>query len=81
MLLDSAPEQPLLEEIRAAIEAGGDAHIADLHVWRLGPRHYGAIVSVVTDRPRSPAHYKALLEGIGQLEHVTIEVNEARGRR
>ncbi len=76
MLLDRVPEQPLLEAIREAIEADGETRVADLHVWRLGPRHWGAIVSLVTAQPRSPGHYKSLLDGIEELEHLTVEVNE-----
>src|SRR3546814_17228243 len=34
-------------EIRALVEDPGDARIADLHVWRVGPEAHAAIVSVV----------------------------------
>jgi cation diffusion facilitator family transporter len=75
VLLDvqAAPED--LARIRATVEADADNRVADLHVWRVGPRHLAAIVSVVTHDPRDPEHYKRLLEGIPGLAHVTVEVN------
>ena len=48
--------------------------IADLHIWRIGPGHNAAIVSLVSDRPETPAYYKARLAGLTSLSHVTVEV-------
>jgi Co/Zn/Cd efflux system component len=50
--------------------------IADLHLWRLGPGHLGAIVSVVTAQGRGPDHYRHLLDGVGTLSHLTVEVRD-----
>ena len=33
-----------------------------------------AVITVVTHKPRPPAHYKALLGDIRGLSHVTVEV-------
>lgn len=49
--------------------------MTDLHVWRVGPRHLAAIVSVVTTEGLSPADYKGRLAGYEDLVHVTVEVN------
>jgi cation diffusion facilitator family transporter len=49
ILLDMNPDEAVTEELRRAIESGGD-RLADLHVWRLGPGHLGAILSVLTMR-------------------------------
>ena len=46
ILLDMIPDRRMADRLRAAIEAEGD-QLADLHLWRLGPGHLGAIVSVV----------------------------------
>lgn len=75
ILLDSVPDADINVRVRERIEADADNRITDLHVWRLGPMHYGAIVSLVTHEPRSPEHYKGLLDDLAELRHVTVEVN------
>ncbi len=79
VLLDSVPGKKNLQAIRQAIESDSDNLIADLHVWRLGTQGYGVIISLVTHDPKEPQHYKALLDGIQDLKHVTIEVNGCDG--
>ena len=74
ILLDMIPDAKLEAELRAAIEEDGD-ELADLHLWRLGPGHLGAIVSVVTDSDRATAHYRARLARFGSLSHLTVEVH------
>jgi Co/Zn/Cd efflux system component len=65
--------------VRAAVEGAGD-RLLDLHVWRLGPGHFAAGVSVVTQvAQRSPGFYHDILRGFPGLSHITVEVNpEAR---
>jgi Co/Zn/Cd efflux system component len=79
ILLDMNPDQAVTEELRRAIESGGD-RLADLHVWRLGPGHLGAIVSVSTDAPRDAEFYRSRLSRFRALSHVTIEVRRAIAR-
>jgi cation diffusion facilitator family transporter len=74
VLLDMVPDTELPRQIRQALERGGD-RVCDLHLWRVGPGHIAAIVSVVSDGPRPPAEYKAQLCGFQQLSHVSIEVH------
>ncbi|MGL1446908.1 cation transporter, partial [Vibrio parahaemolyticus] len=50
ILLDAAPRRELSDAIFKRLEVGED-RIADLHVWRLGPGHHGAIVSLVSHDP------------------------------
>ena len=73
VLLDVVPDDRLVDGIKAAIEIGDD-RVTDLHVWRVGPNHNAAVISVVTHEPRGPAHYKDRLSGLGRLCHVTVEV-------
>ena len=47
ILLDMTPDKNMEAKLRETIEAEGD-ELADFHLWRLGPGHLGAIVSVVT---------------------------------
>ncbi|MDQ2762835.1 MAG: CDF family Co(II)/Ni(II) efflux transporter DmeF, partial [Pseudomonadota bacterium] len=73
ILLDMNPDQQLSERLRQAIEADGD-RLTDLHVWRLGPGHLGAVLSVVTGQNRRPEDYRQRLRHFGSLSHVTVEV-------
>jgi cation diffusion facilitator family transporter len=77
VLLDMRPEG-LAQEIRARLEAGDD-RIADLHIWRVGPGHHAALVSLVSDRPEPPQAYKARLAGLAGLSHLTVEVQSCPG--
>ena len=51
ILLDMNPDRRMANNLRLAIESEGD-QLADLHLWRLGPGHLGAIISVVTKQAR-----------------------------
>ena len=73
VLLDAVPNRALNSAIRRRLEIGHD-RIADLHVWRLGPGHHGAIVSLVSDTPQAVEAYKARLADLRGLSHVTVEV-------
>jgi cation diffusion facilitator family transporter len=75
VLLDAEVATAERDEIRALVEADADNRVADLHVWRVGPRHLAAIVSLVTHTPREPSHYKRLLAADPDLAHVTVEVH------
>jgi len=73
ILLDMNPDRGMAEKVRAAIERDGD-RLEDLHLWRLGPGHLGAILSVATTKQRGPDHYRRLLERFRSLSHVTVEI-------
>lgn len=71
ILLDASADPHLAEHVRAAIEAE-DAVVTDLHLWRLGPGHLGAILAVTG--PATAAEYRARLSGFREISHLTIEV-------
>jgi len=73
ILLDMTPDRAMAERMRAIIEADGD-RLIDFHLWRLGPGHLGAILSVATRRPRSADYYQSLLRRFRSLSHVTVQV-------
>ena len=73
ILLDVVPDRRMAESLRQAIEGEGD-EIADLHLWRLGPGHLGAILAVSTSERRGPDYYRARLARFRSLSHLTIEV-------
>jgi cation diffusion facilitator family transporter len=81
ILLDMNPDRSMAETMRAMIEADGD-RLTDLHLWRLGPGHLGAILSVVTKRQRGAEYYQTLLRRFRALSHVTVQVqrSDAVGR-
>ena len=73
VLLDMNPDRRMAERMRAIIENDGD-QLTDLHLWRLGPGHLGAIMSVATQRQRRPEYYQSLLSRFSSLSHVTVQV-------
>ena len=76
ILLDMTPDRTIESGMRAVIEADGD-RVRDLHLWRLGPGHLGAILSVGTSRARDAAFYRSRLARFRSLSHVTIEIERA----
>jgi cation diffusion facilitator family transporter len=79
MLLDMAPESALSRKIIERLEVSDD-RVSDLHVWQVGPGHSAVIASVVTHEPEDPSVYKARLNGLHGLSHVTIEVLKCPGK-
>jgi cation diffusion facilitator family transporter len=75
ILLDMNPDSGMANKLREEVEADGDK-LADLHLWRLGPGHLGAIVSVVTSKGRDADYYRARLARFKSLSHLTIEISQ-----
>jgi cation diffusion facilitator family transporter len=73
VLLDMNPDRRMTGQLRALLEGDGD-RLADLHLWRVGPGHLAAIVSVVTRSGQGAAFYREKLERFANLSHVTVEV-------
>lgn len=74
VLLDTA-DRDLLEQMKSAIEEGGDCAVADLHVWRIGPGAHAAIVTA--SGSVSTREVRRRLAVVGRLAHVTVEVRAA----
>lgn len=87
VLLDESIALKHKTAIKQTIESDADNRIADLHVWRVGPDHFAAIISVVSHNPKAPDYYKALLRqsqslkqgGNLRLAHITVEVHQCQG--
>jgi cation diffusion facilitator family transporter len=77
-LLDVNPSPALTEEIRSRLEAAG-ARVLDLHLWRLGPGHHAVAAVLAADLPAPVEAYRARLEDIAGLSHLTIEVRSDAG--
>lgn len=78
ILLEREIDNSIADEIKTEIESDGDSKISDLHIWKVAQNKYACIVSLVTARNYSIEAYKARLNKIHELAHVTIEVNECR---
>jgi cation diffusion facilitator family transporter len=76
ILLDMCPDNALEQQIRRAVEESGDC-LKDLHLWRVGPGHLSAIVSVVSGKDRDADFYRQRLARFHSLSHVTIEVRRS----
>ena len=77
ILLDMNPDRSMADKLRQVIEGEGD-QIDDLHLWRLGPGHLAAIVSISTHAARGPDYYRGKLARFRSLSHLTIEVQSRR---
>ncbi len=73
ILLDMNPDQRMASNLRQAVESGGD-QLAEVHLWRLGPGHLGAIISIITAQARDTDYYRARLARFKSLSHLTVEV-------
>jgi cation diffusion facilitator family transporter len=73
ILLDMIPDPRMADNLRQTLESDGDK-LADLHLWRLGPGHLGAIISVSTRQSRDAQFYRTRLARFKSLSHLTIEV-------
>jgi cation diffusion facilitator family transporter len=73
ILLDMNPDRQLADKLRNAIEVEGD-RLDDLHLWRVGPGHLAAIISVATNQQRDPLYYRNRLACFKILSHLTVEV-------
>jgi cation diffusion facilitator family transporter len=78
ILLDMSVDRRMVDNVRRLVEDNGDT-VLDLHVWRLGPGHMSAVISVATfELQRSPSFYHEALKRLSGLSHVTVEVNPFR---
>lgn len=73
ILLDRIPDSRLARNLRQTIESDGST-LTDLHLWRLGPGHLGAIVSVCPTERRTADYYREKLASYRSLSHITIEI-------
>jgi cation diffusion facilitator family transporter len=78
VLLDVQLPAGPTERLRQAIEARDDNRVADLHLWSIGPGIQAAAISVVSDAPRSPDHYRRLIPPDLHVVHATVEVHRCR---
>jgi cation diffusion facilitator family transporter len=78
-LVDATTDPQIDRRIRELVEADGDAKVADLHVWQVGAAAWSAVVSIVADAPLAVADYRARLQALPALRHLTVEVHRCPG--
>ena len=76
VLVDRVPDPRLAAAIAERLERRG-ARVTDLHLWRVGPGHNAAVISLSDAAPQTPDQYKTALSGLHGLSHVTVEVTPA----
>ncbi len=81
ILLDGNVDVTTLDSIRDIVESDADNRVLDLHVWRLSEKDLAAIISLVTDTPKPPEHYHALLKQVSGLKHISVEVHRTGDER
>ncbi|ADU13465.1 CDF family Co(II)/Ni(II) efflux transporter DmeF [Asticcacaulis excentricus] len=69
VLLDRSDAQ-IEAEIRECVETDGTT-LSDLHVWRIGPAAWAAIVS--TQGPADSATIRSRLTPVREIQHLTVE--------
>lgn len=72
VLLDTTDDH-VAEEIKDLVEGPGDARIADLHVWQIGPEAHAAIIGVVGAIGIDAEIIRGRLGPVHELKHLTIE--------
>jgi cation diffusion facilitator family transporter len=79
ILMDQGIDEHYQQAILDTLEEDGECRVSDIHIWRVSPSHHAAIIVLVTQFPKSPNYYKAMLESFVHLDHVTVEVNGCVG--
>jgi cation diffusion facilitator family transporter len=82
VLLDRENDAPVAQEIREAVEIGGendDTQVVDLHVWRVGKQSYSCALSVVTnDHMLTAKKVRDQITVHEEIVHTTIEIHHCR---
>ena len=73
-LLDVLASSEQADAIRRCIESIDDTRVVDLHLWAIGPRQHGCIVSIMTSQAQPLDRYRGAIRSVVPVEHLTIEV-------
>lgn len=76
VLLDAEMDKPIARMVAEHLKTTSpDTQVTDLHLWRVGKKHYACLMSVSVTNEVTPDEIKHWLRDIEELVHVTIEVN------
>jgi cation diffusion facilitator family transporter len=77
VLLDREMDHPIVDEIRATLEADGHSRVTDLHVWLVGRSRFACLAHIESREPFTSHDYRQQLQVHDELVHVTIDVRRA----
>lgn len=75
VLLDWQADKNTVMALRDSIEQETTDRVADLHLWSIGHGIFSAQITVVSDDPKPPSHYKSLIASKFKVVHVNVEVH------
>ena len=75
LLLDHSRNNPVLRAVSEKVGQINGLDVEDLHVWRVGPGHFSAILSVRSTGDTTVGDIRASLSDVKGLSHLTIEIN------
>ena len=75
VLLDHSRNNPVLQAVSEKVGQINGLDVEDLHVWRVGPGHFCAILSVRSTGDTTVGDIRASLSDVKGLSHLTIEIN------
>ena len=77
-LVDATSPRSVETRLREALESIDDVRVGDLHLWEMGPRRRGCVVSITTSSPRETEFYRERMRAQVPLAHLTVEVHRCR---
>ena len=78
VLLDIQADEGRVSQLRESVESDSTDRVSDLHVWSIGHGIYAAEMSIISDDPCSPAHYKSLVPEKLSIVHITVEIHKCQ---
>lgn len=75
VLLDKETNSEGTKLLRQSIEGDSLDRVVDLHYWSIGHGIFAAEITVVSDDPATPTHYKSLIPNDLNVVHATVEVH------
>lgn len=78
ILLDGSLGEERLAAISKRLESATDHKVSDLHVWKIGPAAYAALISIVSHQPKESEYYRGLLKDFPEIVHLTLEIHHCQ---
>ena len=75
VLLDRQANSTIVDGLCEAVEGDGSDRIADLHIWSIGHGTYAAALTIISEFPESPDHYRSLIPHELNIAHATFEIH------